>query len=342
MSVSVRVRLWPINLFFALSAPLRWMYNKMLPYPCIICERSDYTPVFGGKNINGFTLNECSNCGMVLAFPLDETSQWQNFKDFGDYLLKGRNAAGKRIADLSKQTQSTFDYLKERFGNPSILEFGAGGGFLCKAAQRAGLNITGIEPSSKLRTYARDNLGFDNLRASIFDFTNRDKFHAVLTYDVIEHLPPPKSRELMKHLVYLMKRGGILIGQTPNFTSANIRLFREKDPVICPPSHSCYFTLSTLHNYFSYLGLKRNRLYSTGLSTNSFFRRQKFHKSFLETGRFLPVAVPVRSIFRIIGFAMQPFNLGYQIHFRYLKPWVRFSKSMMLLPHYFIQRPKRR
>lgn len=268
--------------------------------------------------LDGFSLNRCINCGMVVAFPVDSAAKWHDFTDFGDYLLLDRQSAETRIAGLSRRMEPTFEYIKNRYANPKVLEFGAGGGFLSKAAQRAGLNIAGIEPSEKLRRYSRKHLGLDNMFESVFDLEG-ETFDAVLTYDVLEHLTPYESKAIMKHLVSLMKPGGLLIGQTPNFNSANIRLFGTKDPVVCPPSHSCYFTVPTLQKYCEYLGLKKRRLYSTGLSTNSFFRKQKFERSFLETGQLLPIAVSIRAAFRLLGVAVQPFDLGYQIRFLYKK-----------------------
>ena len=255
---------------------------------------------------------------MVLAFPLEQKTQWQDFKDFGDYLLMDRHAAKRRIVALEERMAPTFAFLKKRYSHPTILDFGAGAGFLCAAAQHSGMNVFGIEPSDKLRAYARDVLGLDDIVESIFDLDVQ--FDAVLMYDVIEHLPPDISRETMERLASIMKSNSILLGQTPNFKSANIRLCRDKDPVIWPPSHSCYFSSSTLHQYLQSFGFQKVSLYSRGLSSNSFFRKRKSEKSFIEKGKVLPLTIFMKQLFRLLGYFMQPFDSGYQIHFRYLKP----------------------
>ena len=57
----------------------------------------------------------------------------------------------------------------------------------------------------------------------------------------------------------------------------------------------------TLDRYLSSLGLKRIQLYSSGLSSNSFFRKSKFERSFLEKGlrEARAYEVPIKIVFRI-------------------------------------------
>jgi hypothetical protein len=116
-----------------------------------------------------------------------------------------------------------------------------------------------------------------------------------------------------------------LVGNTPNFKSANIRLSKDKDPVIAPPSHMCYFSMKSLDQYLVSLRLAKITLYSRGLSSNSFFRPSKFERSFAEKGlrqaklHELPVIVALRVAFGLGGVLLQPLGMGYQMYFVYQK-----------------------
>ena len=67
-----------------------------------------------------------------------------------------------------------------------------------------------------------------------------------------------------------MELGGYLLGETPNKRSLNLRIFKTKDPVICPPSHLLYFTKKSLDNLLREHGFEKRILFTLGVSSNSF------------------------------------------------------------------------
>lgn len=287
---------------------------------CIVCGGKDFGELYAGKIINGHILNRCENCGMVLAFSVDGLQKY-DFSNYGDYLILNEKEISKRVKYISKRMQHIFYIISNISKTPMILDFGCGAGFFCKAAQKFGINVYGVEESDKLRKFINNNLNLKNIYRNIDDIDK--SFDAVFMFDVIEHLNPSISRNIMKKIMNHLKPGGLLIGNAPNFKSANILICKEKDPVIWPPSHTSYFTLETLDKYLSTFGLQRIKLYSKGLSTNSFFRRNKFEKSFLEKsirniklGQ-IPFHIAAKIIFNMMGIILQPFGLGYQIHFMY-------------------------
>ena len=211
--------------------------------------------------------------------------------------------------------------IKGKLISGKMLDVGCGGGYICKALKEKGYDIYGVEPSHKLRKFCRENLKLEKIVGEIEELDM--KFDVISIFDVIEHLNPFITRRVMKSIILRLEKDGFLIGQTPNFNSANIRLYGDRAPVISPPSHACYFTIGTLEKYLQSFGLKKVKADTTGLSSNSFFRKVKFEHSYLENSlsriKFyqVPTWIFFKGLFRLLGLSIGPFRLGYEIRFIY-------------------------
>ena len=290
--------------------------------PCLVCGHQQFRDLFDGKIINTHVLKSCESCSMVQAFAWEDVSSF-DYADYGDYLLLSDDEIQRRIRFVGRTMRRVFTLLRQRNGEVRVLDVGSGAGYFCKAAEKHGLSAFGVELSDKLIEFSKKKVGFQKVFKRIEDIDSQ--FDAIFMSDVIEHLPPAKSRRIMTDLTDRLKPNGLLIGNTPNFRSANILICKDADPVVAPPSHMCYFSLKTLDRYLSGLGLARIRLYSRGLSSNSFFRKNKFERSFLEKGLRqarlvqLPLLISLRVMFAAGGYLLQPFGLGYQVYFMYQK-----------------------
>jgi SAM-dependent methyltransferase len=260
---------------------------------------------------------------MVQACPAGDFAA-VSYADYGDYLLLGEDREiRKRVRSVGRAMRSRLELISRRYDSPTVLDFGSGAGYLCKAAEEFGLHVAGVELSEKLTEFSTTRVGFGNVYRRVEDAGQH--FDAIFMTDVIEHLQPAASRHIMTGLLDHLKPGGLLIGNTPNFNSANIRLCGDRDPVIAPPYHQCYFTPQSLDAYLVSLGLKRLRLYSKGLSPDSFLRRRKFEPSFMDRGlsnirpAMLPLAVMLKLAFKVAGTLLGPWGLGYQLFFVYEK-----------------------
>ncbi len=290
--------------------------------PCLVCRQKYFRNIFGGRAINGHLLKSCESCGMVQAFALNGASSF-DYSKYGDYLLLNDAEIQRRLRWIRRAMRPTFEMLRKRFAKAKVLDVGSGAGYFCKTAEEYGLDVTGLELSDKLIEFCKQKVGFQRVFKRVEEIDSQ--FDAVFMSDVIEHLAPDKSRQIMTNLVDHLKPNGLLVGNTPNFQSANILMCKDADPVIAPPSHMCYFSLRTLDKYLSSLALKRVKLYSRGLSSNSFFRKSKFERSFLEKslrGASLPAfpfLLAVRMFFAAGAYFLQPLGMGYQIYFAYQK-----------------------
>jgi 2-polyprenyl-3-methyl-5-hydroxy-6-metoxy-1,4-benzoquinol methylase len=297
---------------------------------CLVCGGRQFQAVLDGAIVNNYSFGMCANCRMVQAFAVDKAVSF-DYSDYGDYLLLNEADARRRIDCVGKTMKPIFKKLRKEFNDAVVLDFGSGAGYFCKAAEEYGFKALGVEPSDKLIEFSRKTVKFDTVYKSVEDINVQ--CDAIFMFDVIEHLAPEKSRDIMISLLDRLPVGGFLIGNTPNFKSANIRLCKDKDPVIAPPSHVCYFSLRSLDAYLTALGLAKVKSYSRGLSSNSFFRKTKCERSFMEKGlrsakiHELPLLIALRTFFAAAGFLLQPFGLGYQIYFVYQKKSVVVAKT---------------
>jgi SAM-dependent methyltransferase len=261
---------------------------------------------------------------MVQAIPL-HGAQPYDYSAYGDYLLVSDDSeVRQRVDSAGLAMRPWFELLKRRFNSPVVLDFGSGAGYLAKAAEDFGFESFGIEISAKLVEFSKQKVKFSNVYGNLEDVATQ--FDGIFMTDVIEHLDPARSRTIMTTLLELLKPGGLLIGNTPNIHSANILICKARDPVVAPPSHLCYFSPNTVDLYLQSLGLTREKLYSQGLSSDSFFRKSKFEPSFLEKSwrqqRSLFAAVGTAFLQRAFGAGgrlVRLLGLGYQIYFAYSK-----------------------
>lgn len=279
---------------------------------CFVCNASDFTTQFRGRAIDGHMFFNCSACGVVVARPLC-AGDAMDYTNYGDYLTDDRN-----VAKQLESTKKSAALLLAKYSGKrkSLLDYGAGAGYFVRAATDLGLSASGVEPSSKLREFARSYLGV-RLHGHLSEV--EEHFDVITLFDVIEHIPELNQRELMSDLLSKLKPGGILLGNTPNWRSANRLIRAERDPAIWPPSHVSYFTLGSLDTYFKSLGLEKKSLYSNGFRT---FRAQKNEYSFLEKpppSLFLQwcIVYPLKVGIRLLSCIFSPLGLGYQIYFEY-------------------------
>ena len=84
------------------------------------------------------------------------------------------------------------------------------------------------------------------------------------------------------------------------------------------------FSCTSLDRFLSGHGLAKQRLFTSGMSSNSFLRRDRFTPSFLEkrpatSAQKWLLTYPLRGAFKSAGWALSFTINGYQIHFRYLR-----------------------
>jgi len=177
---------------------------------CILCHSTESKSVF---NENGISILECKQCGHVYSsFEQEEhyDGYWEGENQ--TYDLDWWDKAHRPVYKDFIQS-----YLKKETGK--LLDVGCGLGFFVKAVLDAKpkWEATGYEISTQAVAFANKENGLKSVYAGLVQNSKLpdNSFDIITLWDVIEHIPKPHS--LLNYLYSLLKPGGILFLQTPNF-----------------------------------------------------------------------------------------------------------------------------
>jgi 2-polyprenyl-3-methyl-5-hydroxy-6-metoxy-1,4-benzoquinol methylase len=148
--------------------------------------------------------------------------------------------------------------LKYRLPPARTLELGCAHGGFVALMRWAGFDATGLELSPWLVEYAKSTFGIpvltgpiekQNIEPGSLDF--------ILHFDVLEHLPDPRST--MRRCLELLKPDGLMILQTPCFPVGRTyeEMMRNKDrflEMLRPAEHLYLFSRESIARLFSEVG----------------------------------------------------------------------------------------
>ena len=151
-------------------------------------------------------------------------SQADIFSQYGWY--EQSNLLFRLTADRCDYIESRVDavYGKHGFGQQEFLEIGCGGGLICRELARRGAVVTGIDPSEKALSSARDYVQKASLGQSVWferglaeSLPYADgSFSAIVCLDVLEHVNDLAAT--LHEIARVLAPGGIFIFDTINRT----------------------------------------------------------------------------------------------------------------------------
>lgn len=185
---------------------------------CILCTTSESKTVF---NENGIAIVECLKCGHVY-------SSFEQEEHYDGYWEGGNQTYDLEWWDLAHRAvyrDFIDNYLSASAGE--LLDVGCGLGFFVKSVltSRPGWKAVGYEISTQAVHFAKNQNELAEVYAGMVQNSKlpENSFDIITLWDVIEHIPKPHS--LLTYLYSLLKPGGILFLQTPNFP---IQLIKAK------------------------------------------------------------------------------------------------------------------
>ncbi len=221
---------------------------------CIICN-SDKISFFIRKN--NCDIFCCNNCKLLFVYPM-KTDTATIYSD--DYFCGAKKTFGYIDYDSDKEPMvPTFiKYLEiiEKIipNRGKLLDVGAATGFFINIAKKRDWNATGIELSDFAASSARAK-GFDVKTGTLSsgDFLP-ESYDVITIFDVIEHFPNPLVE--IKTASKILKKGGIIVINTPDTGSIIAKIFGKKWHLIVPPEHLYYFNSINLTTLLEKNGFK--------------------------------------------------------------------------------------
>ena len=246
--------------------------SELVHVGCPLCrlKRAAYE-----RTVDGFRLERCADCGFVFANP-------QPSVEFLGELYSNRDA--NALIDFYARTASPsqlamFDSLLQRLeelhgGVGRLLDLGCGPGYCFERAAKRGWDAHGVDLGewTAAAAAARNlkNLHVGNLADQSFPDGH---FDAVVSVEVFEHLTDPISE--LKDSQQVLRPGGLLLLQVPNYRTLPILLGRDDFRLNTPPQHLNYFTPHTLRKLLQENGFRVLQLRTGGgLKLGNLFGRK--------------------------------------------------------------------
>jgi len=266
------------------------MENELEEVSCNICNCNDYKPLFKKE----FHVVKCKKCGLVYVNPrLTKSISEEESKEGLNWHLKAQEANDELVGFYEGLLHRFQRYRKTR----RILDVGCGTGVFLHIARKNEWEVYGTELFKQGAEYAKEAYNIDIFQGELKGVNFANSFFDVVTlFEVIEHLQNPL--EYLKEIFRILRKGGFLFLTTPNLSSLNFLIRREKWCVVTPSSHIYYFTATTIRKILGLAGFKILELKVRGFNLTNLIildkpasseeriyfqvRKRKFFKKFLK------------------------------------------------------------
>lgn len=238
-----------------------------------------------------FAIVKCEECNFVFTNPRPHPDVLDKYYQSDDYI--SHQNKGNSIINILYQIARSFTLNKKvkliNKHSPKkgrLLDLGCGTGHFLSAAQKAGWEVTGVEPSALARKQAIDK----NLEVvkELTNVSTDQHFDIITLWHVLEHLPD--LNESISILYKLLNKKGTLIVAVPNYQSYDAQKFGKFWAGYDVPRHLYHFSHDTMkalmkkHKFKikSILPMKLDAFYVSLLSNKyKYHGNSKFVNSFI-------------------------------------------------------------
>ncbi len=214
--------------------------------------------------VESYELERCSACDLVFVNPQPTAEALTSL-----YLHKTPESQAEFYRQTVSAAQITeYDRILADLSalvpaGGRLLDLGCAAGYFMQRAERAGFETYGTDLAPWVERIAGErgirNVRCGHLRAAAFP---DGWFDVVHSSQVFEHLPMPG--EELKEVRRLLRPGGILYINVPNYRCLSIVLGRDDFELNTPPEHVAYYTPRTLAALLSRGGFEVVRTASYG------------------------------------------------------------------------------
>jgi SAM-dependent methyltransferase len=220
-------------------------------------------------------LARCLGCGLELVNPRPSPRLLAAFYGGKSYECHRAERGGDPAADKA-------DFVLERIRRHApdarrLLDYGCGGGFLCRRARQQGFSPIGYDIGAEaLRACRAQDLEVTDSLAAI----GRGEIDAIVLHHVFEHVPDP--RRVLMELAPLLAHDGRLFIEVPNVASLRARLsgglLRERldldERHRAYPIHLWYFAPATLRRLLVNCGFEVSTVETYGVGLDELVWRK--------------------------------------------------------------------
>lgn len=261
---------------------------------CPVCSKSDFSAFLNCKDHlvsrETFKIASCNHCGLKITTPFPKEEDIAKYYESEEYISHSNSKRGlmnflyqiARNYTISRKIK----LIKSLTGNDKIkiLDIGCGTGEFLSGCQKSGWIVSGTEPNSKARMYAKTKyeISLYEKESSI-----NNTFDVITMWHVLEHTKNLGERILS--IKKLLKDSGTIIIAVPNYLCYEAHLYSEFWAAYDVPRHLYHFTPNTItmlmHNYgFNIkktLPMKLDAFYISMLSEKNKYGKINYFRAFI-------------------------------------------------------------
>ena len=195
------------------------------------------------RKIKKYSLEKCVSCGIVFVSPRPYN------KDVSDLYVDRSDDLDKLISIYQRTAIFKIPEYKKHLdlisrllpGKGRLLDFACGAGHFFEQAQIAGWDAHGSELGNWAKI-ACESRNVSNIHIGQLQDINfpDEHFDVVYAAQVFEHLSNPRND--IKEISRILRSGGILYANVPNYRTLSIMLGKDRFTFNEPPQHINYFT----------------------------------------------------------------------------------------------------
>jgi len=197
-----------------------------------------------------FDVRRCSRCSLAYVSPRPGPEKLPAYYPDGYF---GRRHPVFRDFFMGLRVRS----LPPAGTDARVLDIGCGRGDFLMACRRVGWQVVGVEQAGAPIMELRRELGLEVVGTDELHTLADASFDAVTLWHVFEHLAEP--REVLRHVVRVLKPGGTVVVEVPNFGSWQARMGPRQWFHLDVPRHLLHFERASLHRMLEAEGLATAR-----------------------------------------------------------------------------------
>jgi 2-polyprenyl-3-methyl-5-hydroxy-6-metoxy-1,4-benzoquinol methylase len=244
---------------------------------CVNCRLGRVDPILPPETLSGYypddyySYQEMSDQQETNVGIYERISRYIRTQTYQDHYLPAEKNNRPLLDKVCMKAASLLGGFRFGFALPPqnggrILDVGCGDGFFLRSVKNIGWEVHGIEMSAAAVNRAK-SMGVEQMTCGTFDDASypENYFDVIRFWSVLEHIHDPVAT--LAKVRRLLKPGGLLVLQVPNYRSAAARWAGPRWTAWDVPRHLYHFSSRSLKTLLEKSGFKTTRLGTCSVGT---------------------------------------------------------------------------